>query len=184
MKGSTILLIGAGAAAAYYINRVSNAVKHLRATIKGVKFDSITLTTIKFLVTVQVYNPSNVAMQFNRLWGTVKVNGTFLSEFEVAGNSETRLKARDYTDVILPFQVSTLNAFSVISQLMVAITSRQPFAHPFDIDATLAAAGIELPIKQSVQLSDFGIPGVKGIGRCSSCGVSGIVDCSMCALTL
>lgn len=159
MKGLGVpLLITAGGFLAYRLMQVTNAVQQLKISVGSVKHRTSNLTSTQFDVTLSVYNPNKVRVNFERIYSQVKVEGKLLGELDIAG-AGTSIQPLGNTDIKVPLIINHLNAVGVVVPIISALINKRPITTPFEILGTLYAGGLQLPIAQTIKLSDYKLSG-------------------------
>lgn len=167
MRTGTLLLlggVGVAAAVAYNLVQKANAVKQLKVSVKGLRHSSSNFTQTKMLLTLSVYNPNNVSLPFQRVYGQVKIEGSHFAEFDISGSGQT-IGPLTTRDLEVPVLVEHFSAATTIFSLIQKIIRKEKFTTPFDVQGTLYAAGLQLPINARVNLADFGV----GRANCIEC---------------
>jgi LEA14-like dessication related protein len=175
-KYGWLLLLGGAAAIGYHMSKVANAVQQLVVSLKKIRHASTDLTQSKFILTLSVYNPNNVTVSYKRFYAQVKVAGQLLSEVNMASPGGVNFLGLQTKDLEFPVFINHATAGLLIKDITKALLNKSRIDTVFDIQGTLYAGGLQLPVKAALKLSDLGIN-----GTCSSCGVRGL-DCLECSM--
>ena len=164
--GTTLILVG-GAALAYHFYKQASAAGLLRVSVRSIRHSRTNLTQTKFLVGLVVYNPTDTALDFQRVYAQVFTGGQFLGDLDITGSGD--IKPRGETTLEVPFLIENFSGVSTIVNLIKTISSGGKLTQPFDLKGELKASGITAAFNASVKLSDLGVGQVAGTTDCLPC---------------
>ena len=115
MNGMLLVGLGVGAWALYQGKRKVNSMQHLNITINGIKSDFTKILSPKFIVTLDFFNPNDVPLPINSIFGTITDNsGTRLASFST--KNQVSLTAGGTVPVPLVLSLNGLNVVNFFVQ--------------------------------------------------------------------
>lgn len=173
IKPGTLLLIGGGIAAAYFISKATStgtAVKKLQFRNPKIKFGKVSLFSTTATITMDVWNPTSTSVPVDYLAGDILYKGKSLATFSVDGKAtKLQAKAQATTSITFDVVIKTTGAINVILSLINGTLSQI-----IDVQGIFYAMGSDLNFSFSYDVIKGRLitPGVSG--KASVNGIAGV----------
>lgn len=156
------LLVGGGLYLAAKGFNTTQAVKRLEYRNPRLKFKKINLSGVELVITLDITNPTSANIPLQYFAGNVNYNNTKLSSFTFDA-TKTKIDIAARSTVAVPFTliISSYGAIQTLVNIYKNISSNTKLNTMLAIDATMYAAGVDVPVKFNY---DFKNNAVSGIG--------------------